>query len=53
MFARRQMQMGEKYVVHENYVFYAFLNLEKAYDRIDRHAMWQMLRMHESELKCG
>ena len=28
-------------------VFWAFMDLEKAYDTIDRHSMWQML------LVCG
>ena len=26
--------------------FWAFMNLEKAYDKIDRHGMWQMLRVY-------
>ena len=25
------------------HVFWAFMNLEKAYDTIDRHGMWQMI----------
>ena len=27
-------------------VFWAFMDLEKAYDIIDRHGMWQMLRVY-------
>ena len=27
-------------------VFWAFMDLEKAYDTIDRHGMWQMLRVY-------
>ena len=27
-------------------VFQAFMDLEKAYDTIDRHGMWQMLRVY-------
>ena len=27
-------------------VFLAFINLEKAYETIDRHGMWQMLRVY-------
>ena len=26
--------------------FWAFMNSEKAYDKIDRHGMWQMLRVY-------
>ena len=26
--------------------FWAFMDLEKAYDTIDRHGMWQMLRVY-------
>ena len=26
-------------------VFWAFMDLDKAYDTIDRHGMWQMLRV--------
>ena len=28
-------------------IFWAFMYLEKAYDTIDRHGMWQMLRVYE------
>ena len=27
-------------------VFWAFMDLEKAYDTIDRHGKWQMLRVY-------
>ena len=27
-------------------VFWSFIDLEKAYDTIDRHGMWQMLRVN-------
>ena len=34
----------EKYLVNGKDVFWAFMDLEKAYDTIDRHGLWQMLR---------
>ena len=43
VFAVRQVcekNLGEKDV------FWAFMDLEKAYDTIDRHGMWQMLRVY-------
>ena len=36
-------QVGEKYLANGKDVFWAFMDLEKAYDTIDRHGMWQML----------
>ena len=39
-------QVCEKYLANEKYVFWAFMNLEKAYDTIDRHGIWQMLRVY-------
>ena len=33
-------QVCEKYRVNGKYVFWAFMDLEMAYDTIDRHAMW-------------
>ena len=44
MFAIRQV--CEKYLANRKDVFWAFMNLEKAYDTIDRHGMWQMLRVY-------
>ena len=44
MFAGRQE--CEKYLENGKDVFYAFSYLEKAYDTIDRHGMWQMLRVY-------
>ena len=43
MFALRQV--CEKYLTNRKDVFWAFMDLEKAYDTIDRHGMWQMLRV--------
>ena len=36
-------QQCEKYPANGKDVFWAFMDLEKAYDTIDRHGMWQML----------
>ena len=36
----------EKYLANGKYVFWAFMDLEKANDNIDRHGMWQMLRVY-------
>ena len=36
----------EKYLANWKDVFWAFMALEKAYDPIDRHYMWQMLRVY-------
>ena len=39
-------QMCEKYFAIGKDVFWAFIDLEKAYDTIDRHGMWHMLRVY-------
>ena len=44
LFAVRQM--SEKYLANGKDVFWAFVDLEKACDTIDRHGMWQMLRVY-------
>ena len=44
MFAVRQV--CEKYLANGKDVFWAFMDLEKAYDTIDRHGMRQMLRVY-------
>ena len=36
----------EKYLANEKDVFWACKDLEKAYDQIDWHGMWQMLRVY-------
>ena len=41
-------QVCEKYLANGKDVFWAFMNLEKAYDTIDRQGMWQMIRVEES-----
>ena len=44
VFAVRQVH--EKYLANGKDVLGAFTDLEKAYDTIDRHGMWQMLRVY-------
>ena len=39
-------QVCEKYLANGKDVFWAFMDSEKAYDTIDRHGMWQMLRVY-------
>ena len=34
---------SEKYLANWKDVFWGFMDLEKAYDKIDRHGMWRML----------
>ena len=39
--------MCEKCLANWNDIFWVFMDFEKAYDTIDRHGMWLMLRVHE------
>ena len=39
------IQVCEKYLANGKDVFWAFMDLEKAYDTTDRHGVWQMLRV--------
>ena len=39
-------QVCEKYLANGKDVFWAFIDLEKAYDTIDQQGMWQMLRVY-------
>ena len=39
-------QVCEKYLANGKDVFWAFMNLEKDDDTIDRQGMWQMLRVY-------
>ena len=39
-------QMCEKYLANRIDVFWACMDLEKAYDTINQHDMWQMLRVY-------
>ena len=45
MFAVRQV--CEKYLANGKDVFWEFMDLEKAYDTINRNGMWQMQRLYE------
>ena len=38
--------MCEKYLTNGKDVFWAFMDLEKAYDTVNRHGMWEMLRVY-------
>ena len=44
VFAVRQVRV--KYLSNWKDVLWAFMDLEMAYDTIDRHGMWQMLRVY-------
>ena len=39
-------QICEKYMMKQKDVYMAFMDLEKAYDRVDRDALWQVLRIY-------
>ena len=39
-------QTCEKYLGKGKDVYFAFLDLEKAYDRVDRDAVWNVLRLY-------
>ena len=39
-------QICEKYLEKGKDMYFAFLDLEKAYDRVDRDAMWNVLRLY-------
>ena len=39
-------QICEKYLGKGKDVYFAFLDLEKAYDKVDRDAMWNVLRLY-------
>ena len=40
-------QICEKYIAKDKDIYFAFLDLGKMYDRIDREAMWKVLRIME------
>ena len=40
-------QICEKYLGKGKDVYFAFFDLEKVYDRVDRDTMWNVLRLHE------
>ena len=39
--------MGEKAQEIKCRVYVGFMHLEKAYDRVNREALWQVLRMYD------
>ena len=39
-------QVCEKFRARGKEVFWAFMDLEKAYDRVDREAMWRVLMLY-------
>ena len=39
-------QTCEKYLEKDKDVYFAFLDLEKVYDRVDKDAMWNVLRLY-------
>ena len=39
-------QICEKYLAKGKNVYFAFMDLEKAYDRVDRDALWNVLRLY-------
>ena len=46
-------QVCEKHLPNGKYVvFWPFMDLEKANDTIDRHGMWQMLRVYRVGGNC-
>ena len=38
-------QIGEKKYMRKNVVYVSFIDLERAYDRVNREALWQVLKM--------
>ena len=44
-------QICEKYLGKGKDVYFAFLDLEKAYDRVDRDAMWSVLRLYGIDVR--
>ena len=39
-------QLHEKFLAKGRDVYFAFMDLEKAYDRVDRKALWQVLSIY-------
>ena len=39
-------QLCEKFLAKGKNLFWVFMDLEKAYDRVDRDALWQELRLY-------
>ena len=45
-------QVSKKYLANGKYVFYTFMNLEKAYDTIDHHGMSRCQERMELDENC-
>ena len=41
------IQKAISFYSNKNIVYVGFMDLEKAYDRVDREELWQVLRMHD------
>ena len=39
-------QVCEKYLANGKDVFWVFMDLEKQYDTIDQHGMWQIIKLY-------
>ena len=48
-----ERQVFKKYLVNAKVVFLAFMDLEKVYNMIDLHGMWQMPRVYGVEENCS
>ena len=46
-------QIGEKAREKKRRMYVGFINLEKSYDRNNREALWQMLRMYDGGKQIG
>ena len=49
MIGEEQCCFGERTCGLNNEVYMAFMDLEKAYDKINRDALWQVLRVYGVE----
>ena len=38
--------MCEKFLAKEKDLFWAFMEVDKAYDRVDKNTLWQVLRLY-------
>jgi hypothetical protein len=45
-------QVCEKYLAKCKAVFWAFMDLEKAYDRVDRKALWEVMKVYGVGVNC-
>ena len=45
-------QISEKAREKKRRVYMGFINLEKAYDRVNKEVLWQVLRMYDVGVNC-